>query len=1076
MLHWATSLLRRPIAVTSWCVAILLAGLWAALDLPIEYTPDTELPQVRISASWPGASPRQVERYVTAPIEREIQTVPGVAKITSLSSEHAAHLTIEVGEDVDLNMFATQVGEKLALLRGQLPDRVIPSLTKEIPEAFRDVQGFMVIQVIGDYTPDELQEYAEDVLKPQFQSLPGIDLVDVQGGTRRELLISLNPGLLDAYNVEPATVEWRVRESLRDRVFGRLDAQGRGNLLVSRPELDVSRLSGIIVSEEQAGMVPIRLDQVATLKLGPAPRESISRIDGLPVVVLDLERTRGTHLISVAESVYDRLDEMREVAPESMRLLVADDRTEDVRALLFDLAWRGAIALILVVFVLLFMLKSVRATLVVLLSVGTALAPSIALFKLFGLSLNIITLAGLVLVFGLLVDNSVVVVEQLILQRRRWGRRQAAGHELEAATARSALRAVWLPLLGGTLSTMAIMLPLVYLSGELRRMFLPFGILVSLTLLLSLASAVFVVPVLGRFLSPPAEPIERRWLRRLAAIPYRGVARFPKITVVALVLMVGLPVWLLPVKIEAPYRGWSSQSKERFAGMYNAVIGSGAVQSVRPFIDVALGGVLRPFFRNATFYAPWDYERRTSIPVSMEFPPGSLLESADSLMQRFETVALASESVYRVTTRISERSAQMRVEFVDDALQSSEPFIVQNNLVREAILLGGMSVYVGGIVPNTSYWSGSGGSSRGERVDMYGPNYEDLDALVQDFSAFAKARSRRVMGVDANASRRGWIGEAARQVLQLRWGGEAQARTGVSAHWLTGRLRPYFYTKHRFATADIAGDSQVPIRLVVDHAEEVDIDRVAQRPLVLRDSALVRLAGLADYKIVDMPFSIEREDQRYVRHINIDFRGPYRMSREFVEDAVAAFPLPPGYEATTGYRYFFTEETKRAFSWVFVATVILIFLVTAVVFESWRLPLVVMLSVPMAAVGLCVGFIVTGASFVEGAFIGTVLLMGIAVNDSILLTDRFRQLREERPHGRPSILARLAVRERMRPMWTTTMTSVAAMLPLLVFPEKGDFWTGLAVTVTGGLLASTLLAPLASVALLSLFKPKPIAA
>ena len=254
----------------------------------------------------------------------------------------------------------------------------------------------------------------------------------------------------------------------------------------------------------------------------------------------------------------------------------------------------------------------------------------------------------------------------------------------------------------------------------------------------------------------------------------------------------------------------------------------------------------------------------------------------------------------------------------------------------------------------------------------------------------------------------------------------------------------------------------------MDRAEQIDVDRLAQLPLALSDSAYFRLHGVSDYSLVTVPAQIRREDQKYVRYVDIDYRGTFQMTRQFQERLVETFAVPPGYSLEMSSGFFFREENRRALSWVYAATLLLVFLVTAAVFESWRLPLVVMLSVPLAAVGVCLGFLFTGASFVEGAFIGAVLLTGIAVNDSILLTDRFRRLRNRYPWGRATILARMAVRERLRPMWTTTLTSAAAMLPLLVFPDQGDFWTGLAVTVTGGLLASTLLAPLASVAMLSM--------
>lgn len=1074
MFSKGAGLLKRPIAVMSWCVAIVLAGIWAAVDIPIEYTPNTELPRVRISASWSGASPQQVERYVTAPIEREIQTVPGIVEINSISSEGRSHVEIQVDDAIDLSTFATQVGERLTLLRDQLPDRVSPRLTKEIPEAFRDVQGFMTLSLLGPYSPDELRELADEKLKPQFESIPGIDLVEVTGGTERELLITLHPAQLDAYGIEYGDVQYRIAQALDDHVFGRLDARGRGQLLINNPELDVSRLAAIIVSQSRKGELPVRLDQVATLELGPAPRTSIRRIDGLNTVALDLERTRGSHMIAVAKNVHERIEDIRDSLPEGGRIIVALDRTEDVRELLDDLALRGGIGLILVTLVLLFMLKSLRATSVVLFSVAVALAPALALFRLFDLSLNVITLAGLVLVFGLLVDNSVVVVEQLLLQQRNLAARGLKGLQLQIARTKAALEAVWLPLLGGTLSTMAVMLPLVYLSGDLRDLFLPFGILVSLTLLISLASAVVFVPVVVRFLPPTAQKIERRWLRRAVAMPYRCVARFPKLTVIVLLLVLGVPIWKLPQEISTPRQGWSNTVVERFSNVYNASIGSPPVQAARRWLDPLSGGVLRPFFRNASFYKPWSYPERTRIGVQLRFATGNTIDRSDSLISNFERMALASESVYGTDASVSESSARLTIEFKEGALMRPEPYILQRRLVGRAILLGGMSVYVGGIIPQTSYSSGGGGGSSGSRFRMYGPNYEDLDRLAQRFAQFVRRKSRRVMGVELNGTRNSWISNQARQVLRFRWDGDATARAGASSYWVRNRLQPYFETTHAFLQADIAGDSRVPVRVIIDGASEIDVDLITQRPLVMRDSSILRLAGMADYEIVEMPSEIERENQQYVRHISVDYRGPFDMTRKFMEEVEETFTTPPGYRLEYGSNWFFTDETKRAFSWIFVATIVLVFLVTAAIFESWRLPLVVMLSVPLAAVGVCLGFLFTGASFVEGAFIGTVLLIGIAVNDSILLTDRFRQLRVVRPYGNPSILARLAVRERLRPMWTTTLTSAAAMLPLLVFPDQGDFWTGLAVTVTGGLLASTLLSPFASVAMLSLFKPKPV--
>lgn len=1051
----------------AWAVALLIAGTWAAFQVPLEWVPQVELPEVRISASWPGASPRQVERYVASPIERAVQTVPGTAHVESLSEEGTASVILAVAEDIDLGAYVAQVNERLALLREVLPDRVHPRLTKKIPEALRDEQGFITLQLVGPLTPDELRRLAEERLVPKLRSLPGLADVLVEGGTRRELLIALDADRLDAHGIEPDEVRRRLFETARDEVYGRLRERGRAVLLVSPSEDRVAALRRLVVSESLSGAPPVRLSDMARVELGPAPRRSISRIDGHPVVTLTLDRARASHMIDVAEAVHARVSELRGGLPDGVRLIVADDQTENVRGQLRDLSWRGGLGLVLVVLVLLFMLRSLRATSVVLFSVAVALAVAFALLRPLGLTLNLITLAGLVLVFGLLVDNSVVVVEQLILQRARMRGAGLSGLALDAAATQAALKAVWLPLVGGTLSTMAVMLPLVYLSGELRALFLPFGTLVSLTLLVSLASAALLVPVLGRFLPPPDPPARRwRWPRRLVAMPYRWVGRCPRLSLLVLFLTLGLPLWLLPRQLQAPEEGWPAPVA-RLAALYNETLGAELVEDARTVLNPALGGVLRPFIRKTNFGAHWQYDARPEVSVRLGVPPGTPIERADSLMQRFEQIALASTSVARTMVRVLERSAWLRVQFTPASLQTNEPYIVREQLIRQAVLLGGITVSVGGLLPE-GYYSGSGMGISGLRVEAYGPNYEDLEALCERFAAHARSRSRRVMGVNTNAGRYGYRSDQTREVLRFRWEAEAQARTGATAAWLAGTLRPVFATRFPVLYADLEGQTRLPVRFVVDGADRLDVARIVERPLPLGDSAQVRLAGLADYRLVETPADIERANQQYRRYLSIDYRGPYRMANEFLEEALASFAVPAGYQLQQRTYQFFTEEVQQAFGWVFLGTLFLVFLITAAVFESWRLPLIVMLSVPMAAIGVGLGFLWTEANFAEGAFIGVVLLVGIAVNDSILLTDRYRQLRRLRPSTSSSLLARLSVRERLRPMWTTTLTSVAAMLPLLIFPDEGAFWLGLAVTVTSGLLASTLLAPLASVAMLSL--------
>ena len=1063
-----SSILNRPVAIMAWAVALLVAGSWAATNVPLEWVPQVELPVVRVSASWPGASPRAVEQYVTAPIERAGQAVEGTAGVESLSREGRTTVTLEVSETVDLGSYVARLNEQLALVRRDLPNRVTPRLTKQIPEELRDEQGFMTLQLIGPQAPGTLRRWADDQLAPQLSGLSGVADVVVEGGTEREVLVTLDPERLSSYGLEAGSMRAHLGDALTDRVYGRLRDGGEAALLLSPAPETVEALREVVVRDAQAvgdgAARPIRLGDIATVQRGPAPRRSISRIDGQPVVTLTIDRAPASHMLEVAQRVNEQLETLGPTLPDEARLIVADDRSESVRAELRDLLWRGGLGLVLVALVLLMMLRSVRAVAIVLISVAVALAVGIALMGPLGLTLNLLTLAGLVLVFGILVDNSVVMVEQLMLQRDRLAVRGYEGMELETEATRESLKAVWLPLVGGTCTTMAVMAPLVYLSGELRTLFLPFGVLTAITLAASLCTAALVVPVMGRWLPPP-EPAWRlpKGMRTLLRWPFWAVARFPVSTCVMLLLVLGTPLWLLPSQMEPSDD--ENSPRARLAGVYNATLGSESVQDAREWLDPALGGVLRPFFENTDFGDQWNFDAQPSVYVRLGFPPGNPIHRADSLMQRFEQVALASESVERTIARISERSAFMRVQFYEPALDTAEPYIVREELIQEAVLLAGIRVSVGGLLPQ-GYYSGVGGMASGYTIEARGSNYDDLEALTERFAERLRAGSRRVASVNTNAGRYGR--QTPREVLTLDWPAAATARTGLRARHIAGELRPMLSTRFPAFFADLEGDSRLPIRIVVEDAETIDIDTFVDRPLPVTDSTQVKLKSVSDYAVEEVPSRIERENQQYKRYVRVDYRGPSRMGSEYINGVLEGFQTPAGYRLERSRSFFFTEETQQTFGWVLAATVLLIVLVTAIVFESWRLPLLVLVSLPLAAIGLAVGFWWADVAFAEGAFIGVVLLVGIAANDAILLVDRYRQLRDARPHGRASLLARLAVRERLRPMWTTTISTCVAMLPLLVFPAENDFWMGLAVSVTGGLLAATLLAPVATVALLSI--------
>ncbi|MCP4547110.1 MAG: efflux RND transporter permease subunit [bacterium] len=1058
--------LKHPKAILISTIALLIAGGWMATGLAIEWAPVVELPTIALIANWPGASPRHLERHVTAPLERILAGIPGTANVESYSREGQAHLRIEVSEKRKLDIYMAELSDHLVALRGSLPENVNPRVSLEVPESLKNEQGFMTLQLIGDISPEALRRFAEEIVAPRLRSLAGISTVTIEGGEERELLVAVNVDRLFAYHISADSIGQRLADTFLARSYGWLFGSGSRSLLWKPGEKEFTAVPELALAGNSTTASLVQLADVAQISLNPAPVRTISRVTGEPVVTLILDRAPGTNLLTLAAEVRSTLGRLHKEIPWGVEALVVEDRSEDVRREFRDIAVRAGLGLLGLLAVLLARLRSGRAVAIVVFTVTAALALGLALLRPLGMTLNVLTFAGLALLVGLLVDNATVVVHQFLTGGVDLTVQGAVEYARFAARA---VRAVWLPLLGGTLSTLAVFLPMVYLSGELRFLFAPFAVLAALTLGFSLLTTALLVPVLGHYLprnsslSGHHRSPRKYGLRWFSLTLCCLASRFPVATLLLLILAVGLPMPLLPEHFQEPGSGWDSQEKKRRAERYNATLGSDMVRNLREWLDPVLGGVTRPFLEEVELDRPWDFDERPVLTVWLKLPTGSGIERADELIRRFEQRALEQKALGHTLTRVTEDIAVLRVLFEDDAMSTGEPFAMRQELISQALQIAGMEVAVSGLVP-IGFYSGLGNVS-GYMVEAYGPSYERLKEVTSAFSRRVETH-RRVADIDISAGRHGQ--EEAREVLTLGWREVATAKTRMTAHDLTAMLGSHLLTRRPIFYAALVGQARMPVRLITAGAEDLELTDFLHRPLAGRTGTMLHLAGLVEFSAEKQPPTIYRFNQQYKRYIRIYYRGPFRLGKKMLDREIEAMPLPPGYLLKQPTWLAFGEEVQKEFLWLVFGTIALVFLILAAVFESWRLPWVVMLSVPLAFIGVALGFLWSGIDYTEGAFIGLVLLVGIAVNDSILLVYRYRQLRELRPTTNPALMARLAVRHRLRPMWTTTMTSVVGMLPLLLFPKQGFFWLGLAITVVGGLLSSTLLAPLATVAILSL--------
>lgn len=1027
----------RPTGVLTSALALVIAGAYAVATTPVEWVPSTTLARATVTATWPGNAPRTVERYVTAPLERAAAATPGAALVESVSENGRSVVTAGVRADADPDAFVAELAERAGALGRELPDGVSVRVDRSVPEALRQDQGFVTYQLVGSRPPLELRALADEVVGPAFAALGDVAGVEVRGSGVPEIVATLDPGRLAAAGLTALDVASGLRPALVGRPLGVVRDGDHEALVFQETPEGTDAVGGAVVAAGRDAP-PVLLRDVATVAVRGASKTSLSRVDGAPVVVVELSRVPGTSLIRAADAVHRRAEAARQRLPPDVRLLVAEDRSADARAELARLAVRGGAGVALVALALALMLGSARSAGAVLLSAAAATAVALVATAAAGLSFNVITLAGFTLTFGLLVDNGAVVAERVTAERA-WG---------DPAAAARSVRAAWPPLLGGTVSTVAVLAPAAYLSGELRAVFVPLGLVLSTAMAASLVTAAVVVPAVLGASTPRRPPAPWRWTRWVAS-PYALAAEWPWLTGLAAAAALGLPIFLLPASV-APGQG--DTPAVRAAVLYNATLGR---PGLRAPLDAATGGILRPFVRAARFQS--GVGSPPGLAVALILPSGGSLGQADALVRPFESDARAAVGVDRVL--LSARSdarlgptATVRVSFTRAGLLSDGPFRLREAFITRATRLSGVDVAVTGLGLD-GFFSSSGRTVSGVTVEASGPNYDTLDSLVERASAVI-ALDPRVSAVHRSASPLG-PRSAPVERLAIRWDGQASERTGLTSADAVAALAPQLIEGGTVVRP--AGPGRPAVRLQLG-GERPDFEDLTNRPIAANDSTRFRLGDAATVDRVSEPGAVVRRAQRYERVAVVDYAGPFAMATASVDAALRAVDAPPGYTIDRADRGFDPSD-RRALWFVALAALALVWLISAAVLESWRLAAAVLAALPAALGGVAAAFLATGLPLSRGAFVGGVLLVGLAVNDALLLAAEHRRISRAHPSLNRGPVAALTVRCRLRPMWTTSVTSTVALLPVLVVPTGGLFWSGLAVVVVGGLAGSTVLGP-----------------
>ena len=1123
--------IRRPVAVTMAYVGIALLGYAAWRNIPLELLPETRLPQLSIQASWPGASPEAVESFVTSPIEGAVQQVAGVEKVASTSEAGRTTIRVEFGRRTDMDFARLELSERLAGVREDLPARVNPTVIPYVPREFQEQQTpFLEYTVTGPYTPEALRAHVQDVIAPEITQIDGVNDVEVSGGRDRLLEIEMDPGRVQALGLSPFLVQQRIRDLEYVKEAGVVDVAGSLRTVAVRHRTEsVADLLQLPVLTDRRRIV--RLRDVARIHDTYEDARQHYRIDGFPAVSFTVHKETGTNVVRVAEAVKTRLDLIAGVHPPGTRLILDQDESEAVQAQLSDLRLRALVAAAVIFLVLLLFLKSLRSAAIVFATIAFSVLITLNLIYFGGLTLNVLTLMGIAMGFGLIVDNAIVVLEN-VYRRRKLG-------DAAAVAAERGARDVVLPILAATLTTVVVLIPFVYLQGELQVYYVPLAIVVGFSLLASLFVAFSFIPGLASRTLRGVRPdprgqaipmLARRYAEELLDARRRGAeARGERWRRWRPRLAAAMP-WRTRPRRPSPSRWWrqARRAVARTARRLSALVQRGRSSLawirrrpgrrardhaamaasapsapkvdrspadpgpptpawyIRPYagliaftlrhpvvtvlMALAMLGTSYHFFdtyvTRGILWGNW-WGQDNYIEIRVQMPRGEDIERVDALTRYFEDRLRRMPEVERFVTNVYPTSSRIEVTFPDSLELTDIPPTIKEQLVAYSHQFGGMDVRVYGYGPS---FYGGGSSPPNYSIQIYGYNYEKVREIADDLGGRLQ-RFSRIRDVDTNSSGRFYRDRDTELVLSLD-------RRRLALHDLSARevvWQVYAATRSTAANDDvrIAGE-ELQFSVKLEGSRDIDLLELQNLLIGSSTGSIVRLGDVADLEERPVLSRIEREDQRYRRFVAYEFRGPTKLGDQIQEAVIAHTFLPPGYEIDTGNEWRWDDEEKRQIYGVLGLSILLVFMVTAALFESLRQPLTVLLAVPMALIGVFLIFFYTGASFTREAYVGVIMMGGIVVNNAILLVDHINHIR--RIDGMPLEAATLrGTLERVRPILMTSVTTIMGLLPLVLFSESANenIWNALAYALIGGLASSTVLVLTVTPSLYLLFERRP---
>ncbi|MGD8964042.1 MAG: efflux RND transporter permease subunit [Gammaproteobacteria bacterium] len=1034
---------ERRVTIVMFTFAVILFGFVSLARLKVNLLPDLSYPTITVRTELTGAAPLEIENLLTKPIEEAVGVIKNVRQVRSVSRSDQSDVTLEFLWGTDMDIAGVEVREKLDIL--ELPREASRPMLLRFDPSSEPIQRLALVYDPEAAAPPAseksllqlraLRRFAEDQLKNDLEAIEGTAAIKVSGGFEDEIQILVDEDKLAQLGISIATVAGRIRAENVNLSGGRLEEGAQRYLVRTINEFEsVDQIANSIIATP--GDRPVYLRDVATVTRGYKEREAVTRINGRESVELAVYKEGDANTVQVARRISARVDSVDEQLPPGTELKLVYDQSVFISQAIGQVKSAAVIGGLLAILVLYAFLRDARATFIIGVAIPVSVIGTFLLMYASEITLNIMSLGGIALAVGLLVDNSIVVLENIVRKKE-----QGLG-VLEAA--RTGTSEVAMAVTAATLTTVAVFFPMVFVSGIAGQLFRDQALTVTFALLFSLLVALTLIPMLAamggkpRFTDMEAGTPPGRFTRITAriigwmAIVCRLVGRIVAVLVLPL-------VWAFQGLYQALARVYPGSLRWSLHHRWVVLLTAAACLAGSIMLVPRLGSELIPQLAQGEFS------------VKLRLPPGTPLEETDEAARQVYEIARDLPGV-ALTFSVAGTGNRLDASPVDAGENTGElnvKLVPGASREQEDEVIGAMRAGLQRIAGIDYEFSRPALFSFRTPLEIEITGY-DLEAL----NGVAAAVERQLNQSDRFADVKSTVQEGNPEI-QILFDHERAARLGLVvrdvADVVVSKVRGDVATRYtwRDKKIDVLVRSVDTRQASVSEIENLIVNPESDRPIPLK--------AVADIQVAMGPAEIRRRDQARVAVISANLGyGDLAAAVAEVGTILRNTPVPADVGASVSGQSAEMDESFRSMMFTLAMAVFLVYLVMASQFESLLHPFVILFTIPLALVGAILALYLTGTTINVVVFIGLIMLAGIVVNNAIVLVDLINQLRAQGAEKLQAIIE--GGRARLRPIMMTTLTTTLGLLPMaLGFGQGSEVRAPMAITVIGGLLVSTLL-------------------